>query len=91
MINTYKNISTECYLAGLKPLDAATLLLAAFLPLLAGWWFLSVIVTVAGYKFAKKHRGRHYGWLDLFIYLTSPERYSVVMEIKNADETKKTA
>ncbi|PKK86430.1 MAG: hypothetical protein CVT48_01125 [Thermoplasmata archaeon HGW-Thermoplasmata-1] len=83
MIDAYKNISTTYYLVGLKPLDAAILLMAAFLPLLLSWWLLSVIVSAAGYQFAKKHRERHYGWLDLGIYLTAPERYSVVMEMKN--------
>ncbi|MDI6756680.1 MAG: hypothetical protein QME32_01505 [Endomicrobiia bacterium] len=83
MINTYKNISTTYYLVGLKPLDAAILLLAVFLPLLLSWWLLSAIVSVAGYKFAKKHRERHYGWPDLFVYLTTPNKYSVVGEMKD--------
>lgn len=83
MINTYKNISTTYYLVGLKPLDAAILLFAAFLPLLLSWWLLSLIVSVAGYKFAKKHRQRHYSYLDLFVYLTTPDKYSVDKEMKD--------
>jgi hypothetical protein len=82
MINTYKNISTDYYLAGLKPLDAAVIVGVSFF-LLILWWPSSVLFLCAAYKFAKIRRRRHYGYLDIFVYLAAPERYSVERDAKN--------
>lgn len=91
MIDTYKNVSTAYYLLGLIPVDAAVLLIIVFFPLFGGWWFLSLVILVGGYKFAKKYRERHYSYLDLLVYLTTPERYSVATELRNGNKTETAA
>jgi len=82
MIDGYKNISTEYYLLGLKPIDAAALVIIIFIPLVIGWWLIALLTGVAGYKLAKKYRQRHWDWVDLFIYLSQPQLNSIKAEEK---------
>jgi len=82
MINTYRHISDQVFMFGLRPTIFFVLVITAGLIFSIGLWIPAIIYLIIGYRYGRKYRYSRYQAMDIFWYYYLPELFSVEREDK---------